>query len=50
MKRIQRNVLNIKITAKQVCSVLYSQNYAAEIRGYYHEYSDCLEYPQKIPA
>ena len=27
--------------------VLYSQNYAAEIRRHYHESSDCFEYPKK---
>ena len=26
---------------------LYSQNYAAGIRGHYHESSDCFEYPKK---
>ena len=39
MKQMQCNALNIKITAKQVWSVLYSQNYAARICGHYHESS-----------
>ena len=29
--------------------VLYSQNYAAGIRGHYHKSSDCFEYPKKSP-
>ena len=30
--------------------IIYSRNYAAGIRGNYHQSSDCFEYPQKIPA
>ena len=30
--------------------LLYSRNYAAGIRGKYHESSDCFKYPQKIPT
>ena len=45
---MQCNALNIKTTAKQVLVVLYSQNYAAGIRGgHYHESSDRFEYPKK---
>ena len=28
----------------------FQRSYAAGIRGNYHESSECLEYPQKIPA
>jgi len=28
--------------------LLYSRNYAAGIRGNYHEHSDCFKYPQKF--
>ena len=40
MKQMQCNVLNIKTPAKQVW--LY-------FHRYYHESSDCFEYPQKNP-
>ena len=29
--------------------IIYSRNYAAGIRGNYHQSSDCFEYPPKIP-
>ena len=28
----------------------FQRNYTAGIRGNYHESSECLEYPQKIPS
>ena len=43
---MQYNALNIKTTAKQVWSY-FRQNYVAGIRGYYHEPSDCFQYPRK---
>ena len=46
-KDIQK-ALNIKKSSKKRLAVLKSQNYATEIRGHYHESSDCFEYPNKI--
>ena len=39
--------LNKTTRARISLIVLYSQNYAARIRGHYHESSDCFEYPNK---
>ena len=41
--------LNKTTQARTSLVVLYSQNYAAGIRGHYHESSDCFEFPKKIP-
>ena len=43
-----QKALNIKKSSKKRLAVLKSQNYATEIRGHYHESSDCFEYPNKI--
>ena len=43
-----QKALNIKKSSKKGLAVLKSQNYATEIRGHYHESSDCFEYPNKI--
>jgi len=39
--------LNKTTQARTSLVVLYSQYYAAGIRGHYHGSSDCFEYPQK---
>ena len=51
MKQMQCNAtpsLNIKTTTKQDINLvaLYSQDYAAGIRGHYHKSSVCFQYPQ----